>query len=173
MIVFLDFETTGLDPDAGAEPIELAAVIADDSFSERAAFETLILPAQTWEHWDPAAHSMHAASGLARECFRRGRSRVQAGNAFATFLALNTSGPLHLAGNSVHFDRMFLRRYFPAIERLFHHRHLDVSSVRMLAERAVPGAPQLHGEKPHRAMPDVRRSIAELHHWTAVLRGGA
>lgn len=58
----------------------------------------------------------------------------------------------------------------PGALALFHHRMLDVSSLRLVGER-VTTAPQLGGEKPHRAMADVRRSIAELKHWVAALRG--
>lgn len=171
MICFLDFETTGLDPNAGAEPIELAAVVTDDAFQEMASFETLIAPT-AWARWDDAAREMHERSGLLAACIGYGVPYDWAVVGLTSTLApFAASSPLHLAGNSVHFDRGFLRVYFPAVERLFHHRHLDVSSARMLAERVVPNAPQLGGEKPHRAMADVRRSIQELHHWTAVLRG--
>jgi oligoribonuclease len=172
-IAFLDFETTGLSPLA-CEPIEVAVVITDDAFTELDAFSALIYPERAPYQWEPAARAMHDASGLTTACIERGAPREFIGRALASFIGRHRAagGVLHLAGNSVHFDRSFLALYWPRIADMFHHRHLDVSSVRMLGER-VTRAPQLGGDRPHRAMQDVRRSIAELKHWTAALRTAA
>jgi oligoribonuclease len=172
-LVFLDFETTGLDPAAGAEPIELAAVVTDDAFQELGAMQRLIRPMRPVAQWDPVCVEMHGRSGLGWQTIAAGIPLTTAGRDLTEFLyQFAPAGPLHLAGNSVHFDRSFLKHYFPDVEHLFHHRHLDVSSIRMLGER-VTTAPQLGGEKPHRAMEDVRRSIAELRYWTAAIRDAA
>jgi oligoribonuclease len=167
-LVFLDFETTGLEVANGAEPIEVAAVVTDDAFRELDSFETLIVPSFT--SWDPTAYEMHQRSGLFDLC-RTGISRERAGAALALFLAPFASETLHLAGNSVHFDRSVLAHYWPDFERQLHHRHLDVSSVRMFGQRFT-SAPPMPGPVPHRAMADVRRAIAELHYWHAALRCG-
>lgn len=170
-LVFLDFETTGLDPSVH-HPLEVAAVVTNNRFFELAKFEALIdLPECCV--WAPEALAMHEASGLKAAAELHGRPPHYVLSDLGNFLVrVAGQGPLHLAGNSVHFDRGFLRVHAPNVERLFHHRHLDVSSIRMLGER-VTMAPSLGGEKPHRAMQDVRRSIAELHHWTAAIRSGA
>jgi oligoribonuclease len=165
LLIALDFETTGLDPRAGAEPIELAVVVLDDSFRELASAEWLIRP-EHWEGWDSETRRMHTTSGLAALAREHGQLREVVDDQLPGLLLPFLDGsPLHLLGNSVHFDRDFLRHYFPDVERMLHHRHLDVSSVRMLAERVTKAEP-LPGEKPHRAMADVRRSIAELKYWT-------
>lgn len=166
--VFLDLETTGLDPDAGAEPIEVAAVVTDEAFNELDSFELVTQPSLA-AVWDPEAAKMAEQSGLLTALEA---AYLPGGLARATLAAFLTphhaTGPLHLAGNSVHFDRAFLKRYWPEVERLFHHRHLDVSTLRLVGER-VTGAPGLSGAPAHRAMADVRRSIAELHYWISVL----
>lgn len=166
---FLDFETTGLDEQVCA-PIEVAVVVTDERLVELDSYETLILPRPGCA-WEAAAREMHDRSGLATMAAVEGSSLLYAQTTLPMFLSGN-GGPgvsLHLAGNSVHFDRRFLRRYFPDVERLFHHRHLDVSSIRMLAEAA--GHPPLTGEKPHRAMADVRRSLEDARRFLGVLRG--
>jgi oligoribonuclease len=171
-LCFLDFETTGLDP-TRHEPIEVAAVVTDDRLNELGRFESLIVPEQvSWWTWDKPALEMHHQSGLLDLCLERGPALEFVGDELFTFLAstVPASAQIHLAGNSVHFDRSFLRAYFPEIERRFHHRHLDVSSVRIAAEVFAPDAPGLSGEKPHRAMADVLRSIQELRHWRRALR---
>lgn len=166
--VFLDFETTGLDEQVCA-PIELAVVVADERLAELGSCESLIMPPLA-AVWEPAALEMHARSGLAG--LARGYGITPGGaedwlrERLAEFREPGVS--LHLAGNSVHFDRRFLKRYFPAVEALLHHRHLDVSSIRMLAEAA--GHPPLDGEKPHRAMADVRRSLEDARRFLGVLQ---
>lgn len=172
-LCFLDFETTGLDPRAGAEPIEVAALITDDRLEERGQFEALIRGTVLPPDWVPDAFEMHARSGLLDLVWSAGRPRVDVGADLADWLSrvIPAGATVHLAGNSVHFDRGFLAVYFPDIERRFHHRHLDVSSLRMAGE-LFTNAASIAGEKPHRAMADVLRCIAELHHWRNALRGG-
>lgn len=167
-LCFLDFETTGLDPDAHS-PIEVAALVTDDRLNELGRFESLIVPSP-WGLWDTTAREMHERSGLKTIAEARGQRVEAVAVQLSKFLseAVPAGAQLHIAGNSVHFDRGFLRRYFSVLERRFHHRHLDVSSVRLAAE-VFTEAPSLGGEKPHRAMADVLRSIEELRHWRAAL----
>jgi oligoribonuclease len=69
-----------------------------------------------------------------------------------------------LAGNTVHADRAFLRRYMPSLEAHLHYRNVDVSTVKELVRRWYPGlldeAPAKSGG--HRALADIRESIGEL-----------
>lgn len=169
--VFLDMETTGLNPDAGAEPIEVAAVVTDGAFDELDSFELVTRPS-LGAVWDPEAAKMAEQSGLLAALEDAYLPGGLARATLAAFLAPHhAAGTLHLAGNSVHFDRAFLKRYWPEVEQLFHHRQVDVSSFRLVGER-VTGAPGLPGKPVHRAMADVRRSIAELRYWLDALRGG-
>ena len=165
--LFLDFETTGLD-ERVCVPIEVAAVVTDEQLNELASYERLIAPNQ-YSRWEEAAREMHRKTGLtglaeAGYPLRYVRFSLRS----FIFPFFSPTGSLYLAGNSVHFDRRFLTRYFPEVEQLLHHRHLDVSSVRMLAEAA--GHPPLAGEKPHRAMAAVRRSLEDARRFLGVLR---
>lgn len=165
---FLDLETTGLDEES-CVPIEIAVVVTDEQLNELGSAESLILP-RPGCRWESAAYEMHQRSGLAGEAARYGIYILDVAawltERLSEFREPDTT--LHLAGSSVHFGRRFLKRYFPEVERLFHHRHLDVSSVRMLAEAA--GHPPLDGEKPHRAMADVRRSLEDARHFLGEFR---
>lgn len=165
---FLDFETTGLDEQTCA-PIEVAVVVTDEQLIELGSCEGLIRPLNGCA-WDDAAREMHERSGLTPDAAVNG-IRLPTVVRWLTERLAEFREPdvtLHLAGNSVHFDRRFLLRYFPEVEALFHHRHLDVSSIRMLAEAA--GHPPLDGEKPHRAMADVRRSLEDARRFLEVLK---
>ncbi|MFW5925562.1 MAG: oligoribonuclease, partial [Myxococcota bacterium] len=72
-----------------------------------------------------------------------------------------------LAGNSIHQDRMFLRKYMPALEAFLHYRNVDVSTVKELVRRWYP---EVFAARPtkkgtHRALDDIRESIAELRYY--------
>jgi oligoribonuclease len=75
-------------------------------------------------------------------------------------------GKSPMCGNSICQDRRFLHRLMPRLERFFHYRNLDVSTIKELARR---WAPQVHKgfskESTHTAMSDVRDSIAELRYY--------
>ena len=75
-----------------------------------------------------------------------------------------------MCGNSVCQDRRFLARWMPELERYFHYRNLDVSTVKELARRWAPEvAAGVAKESRHTALADVHESIAELRHYRAQL----
>jgi len=68
--------------------------------------------------------------------------------------------PAVLAGNSIHSDRAFIKRWMPELDLRLHYRMLDVTSWKMVMQT-------MHGvefKKPevHRAFEDIQASIAEL-----------
>ena len=63
-------------------------------------------------------------------------------------------------------DRRFLKRYMPVLEDWLHYRIVDVSSVKELARRWRPDlVDRLGKQNTHRALDDIRESIAELRHY--------
>jgi oligoribonuclease len=74
-----------------------------------------------------------------------------------------TAGASPMCGNSICQDRRFLAREMPQLERYFHYRNLDVSTLKILAQKWAPTvAAGFKKESEHRAMADIRDSIAEL-----------
>ena len=68
-----------------------------------------------------------------------------------------------MCGNSICQDRRFLAREMPLLERHFHYRNLDVSSLKILAELWAPAvAAGFKKASTHRALADIRDSIGEL-----------
>ena len=68
-----------------------------------------------------------------------------------------------MCGNTICQDRRFLARHMPELEKFFHYRHLDVSTLKELANRWKPGlADGFKKESRHLAMDDIRDSIEEL-----------
>ena len=68
-----------------------------------------------------------------------------------------------LAGNSIHQDRRFIRRYWPEIDSRLHYRMLDVSSYKLVAQGLKKR--EFKKESAHRALEDIRDSIAELQYY--------
>ncbi len=72
-------------------------------------------------------------------------------------------GKSPMCGNSICQDRRFLARQMPDLEAYFHYRNLDVSTLKMLAQRWAPEVAEgFSKESTHRALDDIRDSIAEL-----------
>ncbi|MGH8369884.1 MAG: oligoribonuclease, partial [Gammaproteobacteria bacterium] len=74
-----------------------------------------------------------------------------------------------MCGNSICQDRRFLYRYMPELERFFHYRNLDVSTLKELAKRWAPDMPAYSKEAVHLALDDIRDSVAELRHYRTQL----
>ena len=75
-------------------------------------------------------------------------------------------GKSPICGNSICQDRRFLYRQMPALERYFHYRNLDVSTLKELAARWAPQIMQGFSKSgTHLALDDIRDSIAELRHY--------
>lgn len=56
-----------------------------------------------------------------------------------------------------------MAREMPSLERFFHYRNLDVSTLKILAQLWLPEiAAGFDKESTHRALADIRDSIAEL-----------
>ncbi len=72
-----------------------------------------------------------------------------------------------LCGNSIGMDRRFLAAYLPEIEEYLHYRSVDVSTIKELARRWYPDALAAAPRKAttHRALDDIRESVAELRYW--------
>jgi oligoribonuclease len=69
-----------------------------------------------------------------------------------------------LCGNSIGTDRRFLSRYMHDLDEYLHYRSIDVSSLKELCRRWYPA---IYRKRPgkaesHRALDDIRESIAEL-----------
>jgi oligoribonuclease len=169
-LVWVDLEMTGLDPDTD-RILEIAVIVTDGQLERIVEGPDLVVscPEGPLSHMDPVVQQMHAASGLT-DAVRA--SSLSVGDAEAQVMAflrehVAEAGAAPLAGNSVHADRAFLRRYMPAIESFVHYRNVDVSTVKELARRwhpeALAQAPRKGGG--HRALADIRESIDEMRYW--------
>lgn len=172
VLVWLDMEMTGLEPDRD-RIIEVATILTDGQLVEIAEGPSLVIHQsdELLAQMDDWNKSHHGASGLTDRVKASTISEADAEAQTLTFIdahiratAPNAKDRPVLAGNSIHQDRRFIRRYMPALEQRLHYRMIDVSSIKELARhwyRGGPIKPPGKTEK-HRALDDIRESIAEL-----------
>ena len=167
---------TGLDPGRHVI-VEIATLVTDDDLNVVAEGPDLVVGAtpEQLAAMDDYVRAMHTHSGLLAAIEA---STVSLADASATTLAflrqhIEQPGTVPLAGNSIGTDRRFLAAYLPEIERFFHYRSIDVSSVKELCRRWYPEAFAKAPSKrtAHRAMDDIKESVAELAYYrSAVFR---
>ncbi len=161
---------TGLDPDSHVI-VEIATLITDDDLELIAEGPDLVIRATPDQlaAMDPVVLEMHTKSGLLELVESSTVTLEEAGAATLAFLREHIDNPrtVPLCGNSIGTDRRFLARQLPEIEDFLHYRSIDVSTVKELARRwfpqAVTDAPDKAGG--HRAMDDIKESVAELRHY--------
>jgi len=163
----MDLEMTGLDV-ARNVIVEVATLITDDDLAIVAEGPDLVVRTAP-EHLDAMddfVREMHTASGLLDEIARATTSLAEAGAVTLDFIRSHVTKPrtVPLAGNSIGTDRRFLAAQLPDIEEYLHYRSVDVSTVKELARRWYPEAMKAAPVKAggHRAMDDIRESVAEL-----------
>ena len=165
-LVWIDLEMTGLDP-AHHHIIEIATLITDGSLEIVAEGPDLVIhqPDSVLEGMNEWCTEHHTASGLVDKVRA---STVSLAEAEARTLELVqawcTAETAPLAGNSIHVDRFFLRHHMPKLEAHLHYRNVDVTSIKELARRWLPKtfAKAPRKSDSHRALDDIRESIAEL-----------
>ncbi|XP_055832358.1 oligoribonuclease-like isoform X1 [Solanum dulcamara] len=165
-LVWIDLEMTGLDIEV-ERILEIACIITDGKLTKSIEGPDLVIH-QTKECLDNMGEwcqSHHAASGLTQKVLKSTITEEEAEMQVVEFVKRNirTYTPL-LAGNSVYTDLLFLKKYMPNLASLFSHVLVDVSSVKALCFRWYPRdnrkAPKKQNK--HRAMDDIKESIAEL-----------
>ncbi|HEX6254782.1 MAG TPA: oligoribonuclease [Euzebyales bacterium] len=175
-LVWIDLEMTGLDPDTDVI-VEIATIVTDGSLERVEQGPDLVIaaPEAALDGMADVVRRMHTESGLIDEIRAADRDVVAAERETLEFVRTHVpdSSNAPLAGNSVHADRMFLRRHMPTLEAYLHYRNVDVSTVKELVRR---WRPQLLDEAPakserHRALGDIAESITELRYYRDALFG--
>jgi oligoribonuclease len=167
-LIWIDLEMTGLDTQADYI-IEIATIVTDSRLNVLAEGPVLAIhqPEAIINGMDEWNTRQHAKSGLTGRVRNSTLNEAQAERQTIEFLTqyvpANTSP---MCGNSICQDRRFLARCMPELERFFHYRNLDVSTLKELAMRWSPEvAGGFTKESTHLALDDVRDSIRELQYY--------
>lgn len=171
-LIWIDLEMTGLDTDNDSI-LEIATVVTDAQLEILAEGPELAIthPLARLDAMDEWNRNQHRKSGLWQRVLEQGVSMEEAEHRTLDFLAQwlpANSSPI--CGNSICQDRRFLHRCMPSLEKYFHYRNLDVSTIKELARRWAPDI--LNGvrkDAKHTALSDIHDSIAELRHYRAAM----
>jgi oligoribonuclease len=171
-LVWMDLEMSGLDPNLN-RIIEIATIITNNNLDIIAEGPVLAIH-QSHEHMnimDAWNVSHHGASGLTERVRNSTITEQDAQKQTLDFIKQYVKpGESPLCGNTIYQDRRFLYNYMPELEAYFHYRLLDVSTLKILAERWAPKiASSFVKESRHEALYDIRDSIEELRYYRQFL----
>jgi oligoribonuclease len=165
-LLWLDMEMTGLDPEKD-RVLELAVIATDWQLREIATMTAVVQQplAATLMHGEFWEKNAALRRTLLAENETEGQATEQVERKLVKFVKEyfpvgDARLPIYIAGNSVHQDRRFLRRYFPEVDELFHYRLLDVSSFKIIFNHRYHQ--KIQKPEVHRALDDIRGSMAEL-----------
>jgi oligoribonuclease len=171
-LVWIDLEMTGLDTMTD-QVIEIATIVTDENLNEIAAGPELVIgqPRALMDAMDAWNTRQHGESGLTARVLASQLTVGEAEQQTLNFLRKHVeAGKSPMCGNSICQDRRFMARLMPELEAFFHYRNLDVSTLKILAQRWAPEiAAGFSKESSHRALDDIRDSIAELVHYRETL----
>ncbi len=159
---------TGLIPESD-QIIEIATLITDPELNVLAEGPVIAVKQSdevlvAMDDWN---RKHHGESGLIKRVQESRFDEAEAETITLEFLADwvdENASPM--CGNSICQDRRFLARQMPSLERFFHYRNLDVSSVKEIARRWKPEILSgISKKSKHVAMDDIKDSIEELNYY--------
>jgi len=167
-LIWIDLEMTGLRPERDVV-LEIATIITDEHLNILAEGPVLAIhqPDEQLAKMDKWNVKTHTGSGLIERIKKSSTTVEQAEQETLAFIKeFVNKGQSPICGNSICQDRRFLYQYMPILEDYFHYRHLDVSTIKVLAERWAPKIRKgFEKDSKHQALQDIKDSIDELKYY--------
>ncbi len=149
--------------------LEVAAIVTDMQLNELDKYEAIVhQPPEVIEAMDEWCTAQHGASGLTA-AVAEGRNEAEVEYELRKKIDRwwPRSAQAILCGNSIATDRDFIREYWPTVAEKLHYRIVDVSSFKVIFKGKF--GMEFAKEGSHRALGDIRESIAELSHYLSAV----
>jgi|TARA_B110000914_G_scaffold94796_1_gene83292 oligoribonuclease len=167
-LIWVDLEMTGLDTKHD-NIIEIASIVTDYDLNIVAEGPVLAIhqSQQIMSAMDDWNTKHHGNSGLIEKVLNSSTTMQEAEQVTLDFLAKHVApGTSPLCGNGICQDRRFLARQMCDLEKFFHYRNLDVSTIKILAQIWKSDvAKNINKQSKHRALDDIKDSINELSYY--------
>ena len=167
-LIWIDLEMTGLIPEYDVI-IEIATVVTDAQLNvvDEGPSIAIHQSNELLDGMDEWNTKQHNRSGLVKRVQESKTSIAEAESQTLNFLMKYVDlGASPMCGNSICQDRRFLYNYMPDLEKFFHYRHIDVSTLKELAVRWKPNIiSDSYKKSRHLALSDIYDSIDELKHY--------
>lgn len=168
-LLWVDLEMTGLHPEDDLI-LEVAAILTDWDFKEIDTYQGVIKANSMTLQERVAANAVfweanpESLNGLLEQN-ERGQTIETIEKELLAFIDRNVgkSEPIIMAGNSIHVDRRFIIANWPLLENRLHYRMLDVTAWKVVFEGKY--GKKFAKPEAHRALEDIRGSIAELKYY--------
>ncbi|GAA5947169.1 hypothetical protein JCM3775_002687 [Rhodotorula graminis] len=179
-LVWIDCEMTGLNPYLRPSDLkegddflpdrilEIACIVTDKNLEPLDDGVEFIVHTDenVLERMNEWCIKQHGKTGLTQACLDSEYSMEEVDKLVTDYVSQHfpRGTPALLAGNSVHADRAFINKDLPQLASKLHYRILDVSSIKEVGRRWYPslGWQSKKDEAEHRALADIKASIAEL-----------
>lgn len=175
LIVWIDTETTGLDPDRD-RLLEIAVVVTRNDLTEVSSFDIVIAPDEgvdaTVDLMGAFVRDMHTSNGLIQDLASPAAHSPRIADSLTAGaidrITQGHQGPFLLGGNSITLDRGFLQVHAPQVFSRLHYRSIDVSGIEQemlrdgYSEQIAAWRAGFVPSDAHRALGDIRDSIRQL-----------
>lgn len=171
-LIWIDLETTGLDPDE-EKILEIATIITDPDLNTIAEGPNIVIhqPDSVLAEMGEWCTDQHGKTGLTQAVRESKVNLIEAESETFKFIERYCeTGKSPLCGNTIDFDRSFLRRHMSGLEASMAYRSVNVSSFKIMIQGWYPEIEWkkdglslwANAEAGHRALEDIRESINEL-----------
>ena len=175
MYLFADLETTGLDP-VEDRIIEVAWILTDEGYTVRTGpySRVVTIDQHTWDliKANQFIQGMHGPTGLLADLTGDTVRLEDIEQRILDDIAAGASPDekVEIAGNSAHFDLLFIQNHMP---RLFERLHYRVHNIATLIEffEASGIYHEVKNPRQHRASDDIIHSLAVARFYQAHVNG--
>ena len=172
--LWLDLETTGLDYE-NDYILEVSSIITNEKLEEISTFSKVIKyeKEKVWLKMNEFCRTMHTKNELINEV-ENGEELPRVEELLIGFILehFNRKDKIFLCGNSVDFDRTFIKYHMKHLFNLIHYQVLDVTSLQLLFNTMCNKKVFLGKQYYHRGLPDLRESIRELKFYLNFIKEG-